>query len=436
MTSFFIVSLGCPKNLVDSEKLGRALRRRGLPAADSEATANILVVNTCGFIRAACEESLETLLLAARLKAEGPPRLLVATGCLSGRYAATLPQELPEVDLFFGPLQDEAAVSRAAEQIATAAGVSGPERPIPAAPVLTPAWRAYVKIADGCSNRCAYCTIPAIRGPRRSRPVEDILGEVARLAAAGVREVTLVAQDTTAYGADLRPQESLASLLERLSLAPGPEWLRVLYLHPERLHPEHPDDRLMEVMASGGRVLPYFDMPVQHASGRILAAMGRGPADLPRLVEAIRRRCPEAVLRTSVMVGFPGEGEREFAELATFARQATFDHLGCFVFSPEEGTPAASLRPKISRRVAQRRVDHLMALQAEISQARNQALVGRILPVLVEEAHENTFTARAARHAPEIDGTLLGEGAARPGEMVRVRVISASAYDLRGRLIP
>jgi ribosomal protein S12 methylthiotransferase len=432
MTNFHLTSLGCPKNLVDSQRLGAELERLGLAAAASPGRARVVIVNTCGFIREACEESLETILALSRLKGKG--RLLVVAGCLSGRYGATLEGELPEVDLFFGPLTTTAAVRQAAAEIAAAVGVPGGAACAEALPFsLSPPHRAYVKVAEGCSNRCTYCTIPSIRGRRRSRPPQDILDEVAALAQRGVREVTLVAQDTSAYGADLRPRTTLAGLLENLGAqAAGPDWVRLLYLHPARV-----DTRLIAAMTAGGRILPYFDLPVQHASRQVLGAMGRGydAARLLRLIEKIRQRCPEAVLRTSLMVGFPGEGAREFGELVAFVRQAAFDHLGCFVFSPEEGTPAATLRPRVSRKVAERRKAEVMALQAEISRSRNEALVGRVLPVLVEEARRDSFVGRAARHAPEIDGQVLGKGRAGAGQIVPVRVTAASDYDLVARLM-
>jgi ribosomal protein S12 methylthiotransferase len=436
--TFQIVNLGCPKNLVDGQQLGRELTSRGLTALPENQPADVVVINTCGFIRAACEESLEAVLSAAQGLASrreskrggvGGECLLVVTGCLSGRYGDSLRAELPEVDLFFGPLAGDGAAREAAEAIAAAAGVApGPADPValmPSGPT------AYVKIAEGCSNRCTYCTIPSIRGRRRSRKPEEVAQEVAALAAGGAREVVLVAQDTSAYGADLRPREDLAGLLERLIDAPGPDWLRLLYLHPQRV-----DGRLIRAMSAGGRLLPYFDIPVQHASAKVLRAMGRGydAATLLRLVEGIRRGCPGAVLRTSIMVGFPGEGKRDFAELLGFIGEAAFDHLGCFIFSPEEGTPAASMRPRVSRRVAEERQAAVMELQMVISQARNEALVGATLPVLVEESQGATFSGRAARHAPEIDGRVEAEGTATPGEIVPVRITAASAYDLQGRL--
>ncbi len=439
MTTFHITSLGCPKNLVDSERLGRALTRQGLSRAPSEEAARVVVVNTCGFIRAACEESLEAVLGLAARKGDGSLRLLVVAGCLSGRYGAELERELPEVDLFFGPLTDEVSAEGAAAGIARAVGLTGGAAaacPAPEGWRLTPPWRAYVKIAEGCSNRCTYCTIPAIRGRRRSRPPGEIASEVAALAQAGVREVTLVAQETSAWGADLRPRAALSELLERLAgETTGPDWLRLLYLHPERV-----DGRLIEVMSGGGRLLPYFDIPVQHASPAILRRMGRrgGAAEFLRLIEAIRSRCPRAVLRTSIIVGFPGEGEREFRELKEFVREARFDHLGCFLYSAEEGTPAAQLRPRVTGRVAERRLAELMALQAEVSQAANEALIGRSLGVLLEEVREGRLIGRAARHAPEIDGEVaaLPAPGLAPGRIVPVVITGASAYDLEGRLAP
>lgn len=431
MATFHLLSLGCPKNTVDSQRLIGELARLGLTAAPSPEAARVLIVNTCGFIREACEESLEAVLSLAGLKEQG--RLLVVAGCLPGRYGAQLEAELPEVDLFFGPLAGQSEARAAARRIAVSLGLSLPEAACePPGALLTPPWRAYVKIAEGCSNRCTYCTIPAIRGRRRSRAPEEIIQEVAALARRGVREVTLVAQDTSAYGADLRPQTTLAALLERLREAsPAPEWLRLLYLHPARV-----DERLVEAMCGGGSLLPYFDLPVQHASAKVLRAMRRPyeARGILRLIERVRARSPQAVVRASLMVGFPGEGKREFEELLDFLRQAALDHAGCFVFSPEEGTPAAALRPRVSPRVAEERRARLMALQAEISLARNLALVGQTLSVLVEEARGGQVVGRAARHAPEIDGQVAARGRARPGQMVQVRITGASAYDLQGRV--
>jgi len=442
MVNYHLLSLGCPKNLVDSERLSAELARLGLSPAAQPEEAAVVVINTCGFIREACEESLEAILAAAKLKeAPGRARLLVVAGCLPGRYGAELASQLPEVDLFFGPLAEPEAAREAADKIASmvaAAAGASPEGGCLEPPRLTPAHRAYVKIAEGCSNRCTYCTIPSIRGRRRSRPLEDIIQEVARLSARGVREVTLVAQDSSAYGADLSPKASLAGLLEALRESPdGPDWLRVLYLHPARV-----DGRLIEALSAGGRIIPYFDLPVQHAAAPVLRAMGRGydASRLLRLTQRIRERAPQAVLRASVIVGFPGEGKREFAELLDFIVQAAFDHLGCFVFSPEEGTPAASLRPRISRRVAEERRGLVMELQATVSQARNEALVGQVLPVLIEGIEDGRVVGRAMRHAPEIDGQVIIngvingiiEGPAKVGEIIPVRITAASDYDLTG----
>lgn len=337
------ISLGCAKNQVDSEIMLHLLEKKGFVLTDREEEAQVVVINTCSFIESAVEESIETILEAARLKEEGQCRVLVVTGCFPQRYQRTLISELPEVDLFLGT---ESFVSlpdrlleflrgrRSGEKLFLEAG--GTDlwgRVMPRRLFGTPG-TAYLKIAEGCSNRCSYCTIPSIRGPLRSRPPEVVLAEARLMAEQGVKELILVAQDSTAYGTDRGRKSALPELLQRLTAEAGCEWIRLLYLRPERITPE-----LLRVMADSKRVCPYFDLPLQHINERILKAMNRpyGRKEVETIIREIRQILPQATLRTTMMVGFPGETEVEFQELLDFICETEFDHLGGFVYSPEEG---------------------------------------------------------------------------------------------------
>jgi len=439
LPTFHLISLGCAKNRVDSEVVLADLLARGFEPREDPDGADLIIVNTCAFIRPAVEEALDHLLQAAQLKRAGRAGRVVALGCLPQRYGRDLVRGLPEVDLFV----DAAALDRAGQSIAALAQGSLRARRVssrsrflyssatPRALTSTPG-SAFVKIAEGCPNRCAYCTIPAIRGRQKSRSVGDIVKEVTNLHQHGVQEVNLVAQDLTAFGRDLRPRESLAGLLRALeAAAQGPAWIRLLYLNPARL-----DGELLELLASAGRVLPYLDLPLQHAVPRLIRKMGRRPPgpDLLAWIEGLRERLPGAVLRTSFIVGYPGETEADFEALLDFAARARFDHLGGFVFWPEEGTRAARLPGRVPEEIARARLDLLLKQQQRISLELNRARLGQRLEVLVEGVHPESDLLLAGRvwfQAPEVDGqVIIRAGQGHPGRLQPARVVAAQAYDL------
>ena len=436
--SLYLLTLGCPKNRVDSEVMLGALGQGGYRLVDDPARASVIVVNTCAFIGPAKQESIDSILELAEHKRTGQCRTLVVTGCLSQRYAPELARELPEVDHFLGT----SAYAQIADLLAAEAA---PRQVIPDPDYIHdartprvnsgPAYTAYLKISEGCDNACAFCIIPTLRGAQRSRPVEDLVAEARTLAGAGVRELNLVAQDLTAYGHDLPGRPRLHELLRALC-AVDVRWIRLHYAYP-RTFPEE----LIDVIASEPKIAKYLDMPLQHASDRLLRSMrrGRDRAFLESLVARLRARIPGLSLRTSLIAGLPGETEADFEELKEFVRTQRFERLGCFQYSDEEGTAAFDLPDKVPPRVIERRWREVMALQKRINREQNRALVGRRLTVLVEGASPETEHLLVGRHqgqAPEIDGQVyLNDGFAYPGEFVTVEVTEAHAYDLVGRVV-
>lgn len=438
-TTVALVSLGCPKNLVDSEVMLGLLAEAGYEVVEQAEGAEVVIVNTCAFIEPAVEEAVEALLDLSDLKARGT-RCLICAGCLTARYREELRDELPEVDAFIGP----GAVPRIAEIVERC--LAG-ERPYEAgeAPWLYQAatarirsgqeWLAWVKIADGCSHRCAYCMIPSLRGPYRSRPPDDIRAEVAGLLAEDVREICLIAQDTSAWGNDLPGEHSLAGLLRALDLGDWDGWLRLMYLHPDGM-----TEALLEAVAATPQVVRYFDLPLQHADRAVLRSMGRrGDAEsYLGLLDRIREALPGAAIRTTFIVGYPGESRAQFEGLLRFVEAARFDRLSAFRYWDEPGTRAEHLADKVDPEEAQDRLDELMELQAGIAQEINEGLVGRRLRVLIEEPGEEpgTMLGRSYRDAPEIDGNVVvtGPGAAdlRPGAFAEVAIRAAEEHDLRG----
>lgn len=432
-----LVSLGCPKNQVDAEvMLGRLLDEGHELTADA-AEADVVVVNTCGFIEEAKRESIDAVLQACRSVEGKKEGRVVVTGCLSQRYPEELSREMPEVSAFV-PLGAVAGLSKA---------VSGRAERLPGFPapwtasflddasarrVLTSTpGSAYVKISEGCDHECSFCAIPSMRGRHRSRRLEDVVAEARDLAARGVRELVLVAQDSSAYGRDLGERHALARLLEALHDVDGIAWVRVMYAYPNTL-----DDETLAAMARLPRVCEYLDIPLQHASRRVLAAMRRGGsgASLGRLLARARALVPDLVLRTTFIVGFPGEEETDFRELLDFVTQVEFDHVGVFTYSHEEGTAAWDLGDAVPAEVKEERRSRLLEAQAAVSRRRNQARVGRGVEVLVEGAHpesEHLLVGRWRGQAPEVDGTaIVADGHAEPGEIVRARVVEAHDYDL------
>lgn len=435
-----MVSLGCNKNRVDSELALGALQERGYTFTADPAEADILMVNTCGFISPAKEESIDTILEMAEYKKTGRCRLLVVTGCLTQRYEQALMEEMPEIDVMMGVGQYQALADTIETALTTGerqCRCEDPKRFYEHSRVLTtPSYTAYTRIGEGCSNRCTFCAIPLIRGNYRSRPREKVLEEVRLLAERGVKEHILVAQDTTRYGTDWQKHSALPELMRDAAAIPGVEWLRVLYCYPDET-----DERLFDVMADNSNICKYLDLPIQHIEDRILRRMARrgDSGDIRRCLRLAREH--GLTTRTSIIVGFPGETEDEFRRLLDFLEEAEFDRLGAFAYSAEEDTPAASFPDQIPEEVKQERLDRLMRLQANISLRRNQLRVGSVEKVLVTGADpdQGLLLGRSEREAPETDGEILftpGQaGMAEPGTFVQVRITEAETYDLKGERV-
>lgn len=436
--TFHLVSLGCSKNTVDSDSMAQLLMEDGYRIVDDPTRANVLIVNTCGFIGPAKEESIETLQLLAGGKRKN--QLLIAAGCLTQRYGAEVAQKVPGIDgvlgtrrwmdivevvreLRKGPhpeplyhLPDEAKTVGTDEHNALRVSIAGSS--------------AYLKVADGCRRPCAFCAIPLIKGTAVSRPVDAIVNEARELRDAGVRELILIAQDTTDYGHDLGMKDGLATLLERLTdSVPDMDWIRIMYAYPGYV-----TDRLIEVMATRKQVLPYLDMPLQHAHPKTLYRMKR-PSNMDwvhRTLGKMRSAIPNLSIRTTFIVGYPGETEEEFQALYDFVEETRFDRVGAFPFSFEPGTSSEPLGDPIPADVKQERYDRLMTLQQGISLQVNQSYVGKTLDVLVEGQDDKIFVGRSYRDAPEIDGMVFIEGKVKIGDIVPVRITGALAYDLTG----
>jgi ribosomal protein S12 methylthiotransferase len=437
------ISLGCPRNLVDSEIMIGRLLAAGHTVVSDEREADCVVVNTCSFIEPAVNESIDVILEMGSWKEERQGRRLIVVGCLPQRYGSDLVKDLPEVDAFLGTGAFHRIVD-AAEGIMDDRGrilLPHPhESPLQELAMprfrTTPAHTAYLKIAEGCSGRCTYCIIPKLRGLQRSRPMEEVLEEAGALVASGVKELVLVAQNTMAYGEDLGPPHHLEGLLEGLTHLSGLVWVRLLYGHPDRM-----TDSLMETIASHSMICSYFDLPIQHISEPVLKAMGRrhDSTALFRLFDRIRRVVPEAALRTTLMVGFPGESDQDFQCLLDFVERVRFDHLGAFIYSNEKDLPSKALKNHVPDVVKQERFDRLMSRQREISGEVNQKHVGKTLKVLVEgktEAPDAVWVGRTAFQAPEVDGVVYIEsGTAHPGMFADVLITEACEYDIKGTIL-
>lgn len=428
-----VISLGCVKNRVDTEQMLSLLREAGYALTNEPAEAEVLLVNTCGFIASAKEESIDAIFEMAEYKKKGKCKVLCVTGCLAQRYADSLLSEIPEIDCLLGVNQYE----HIAELVGEALNGQRPRNDRPSRKFLecgrvltTPPYSAYVKIGDGCDNRCAYCAIPLIRGGYRSRPMEDILREMRRLSAEGAREQILIAQDTTRYGRDTG--HSLKELMEKAAAVDGIDWLRVLYMYPDET-----DDALLEMMAQKDNIVKYLDLPLQHASDTLLKMMNRrgDNASAKRLLK--KARSLGFCLRTTFIVGFPGETEDDFERLMDFTREIRFDRMGAFAYSPEEDTKAAVMEHQIPEQVKQERLDRLMALQAEISLERNRLRVGRTEKVLITGHDGMTYTGRSQFEAPDADGVIsvLCDHELKEGEFYSVRLTGADTYDLTGEVV-
>ncbi|MBF0212252.1 MAG: 30S ribosomal protein S12 methylthiotransferase RimO [Magnetococcales bacterium] len=429
-----LISLGCPKNVVDAERLlGRFLEGGYEPTSDP-AEADLLVVNTCGFKADAEAESRAAILEMAALKAAHPGKRLVVTGCLAQRYGDRLQEEIPAIDLLAGTTGHDRVLERLSIPI-TAMPAADFATVSEVAPRLltTPPHTAYLKIAEGCNNPCTFCIIPRLRGPFRSRPLDEIIAEAEALAAGGVKELIVVSQDTTLYGRDLTPRSNLVELLARLERVRGVRWIRLMYLYPTMI-----TDALLDHIAASNKVLHYFDLPLQHAHGAVLKRMKRAerPEDLKQLITRIRQRMPDAVLRSVFIVGFPGENDAEFDTLRQFVVESRFDHVGVFTYSDEPEAEAFQLGDKVLAEVAEQRRNALMTVQQEISREKLAELVGRRVVLLVDGIEKGQTVGRTTGQAPEVDGITLLEG--RPtlkiGSMVPVVITASKEYDLKARI--
>ena len=437
--SFHLVSLGCAKNTVDSESMAQLLGQAGYRSSADPDSADVLIVNTCGFIGPAKEESLQ--ILSELSDGKKPEQLLIAAGCLTQRYGAEIVEKVPGIDGILGTrrwmdILDVVQTLRSGQHpeplyhLPDVAAVGEDERGIDR--VALQGSSAYLKIADGCRRPCAFCAIPLIKGTAVSRPMETIAGEAQRLEASGVRELILIAQDTTDYGHDLGMREGLAELLEQLvQSAPDIDWIRVMYAYPGYV-----TDRLIEAMAIHPQILPYLDMPLQHGNRETLRRMRR-PANLEWVystIEKMRLAIPDLSLRTTFIVGYPGETDEEFKDLLEFIKAIRFDRVGAFPFSFEPGTTSESLGDPVPAELKKERLDRLMSLQQSISLQRNQEFVGRSLMTLIEGTQDGISLGRTYRDAPEVDGLVLVEGDIPAGEMLPVRITGAMPYDLTGQI--
>lgn len=437
-TKIYLLSLGCAKNLVNSELMLGRLRAAGMEICDSPEGADAAIVNTCGFIDSAKSEAIEAILELAELKKQGLIRALIVTGCLTQRYQSEFLAELPEVDAALGTGSYDSIVE------AVRGALAGQEHGAYFDPrehsllmgervLLTPGYSAYLRIAEGCDNCCSFCVIPKIRGRFRSVPMEELEAEARRLAAAGTRELLVVAQDITRYGLDLYGKCSLAELLRRLERIEGLRWIRLHYLYPDEM-----DDELLEVIAASRKILHYFDIPIQHVNDRILKAMNRrGSGALIReRIARLRALVPDAVIRTSLIVGFPGETEAEYRELYDFLEEYRLERVGVFCYSQEEGTAAAVMPDQIPEEIKERRRAEIYALQEQIMDAFSRKQIGRTLEVLCCGRDEEGCFGRSYMDSVDIDGTVYFESEhAREGDFVTVRVDYAEGCDLYGRVL-
>ena len=434
------IGLGCEKNTVNTEKMIAACKHAGYRIVGDLEDTEVVVINTCGFIESAKQEAIETIFEVVQLKNEGKVQKILVCGCLPERYQQEIAAEIPEVDGFLGVgsfqrIADAVAAALKGERIEWFD--SNENLQLEGERVLTsPSRTAYIKIADGCNNRCAYCCIPTIRGSFKSRKMENIIEEAKALLADGAKELILIAQDTTNYGIDLYGERKLTELIREITKLKGLCWLRLLYLYPDKI-----TDELIDLFATEEKLIPYIEMPIQHAVGSVLKRMNR-PGDrqsLLDLLKKLREKVPNVVLRTTLIVGFPGETEEEFEELCTFVREAQFDKLGVFCYSREEGTPAFEMPDQIDDEVKERRRDVLETIQADVVEQKQHALIGKELTVLTEgyDRFGECWYGRSYMEAPDIDGKIFftGEGSIQPGKFVTVSIEDTMDFDLIGGMV-
>jgi ribosomal protein S12 methylthiotransferase len=442
MKTVHLTSLGCPKNFVDSEVILGLLNQCGWEVVEKPEDAAVLLVNTCGFIQPAVEESIDVILELAAVKKSSAGARLVVTGCMVQRYELRLKEEIPEIDLLVGTegVREIHTILEKLVNDTPCPEIHMPDRFLMDSTLprilATPSFRAWMKITEGCDNRCSYCMIPSIRGGLRSRSIADLKEEGRVLENKGVKELSLIAQDLTAYGTENNKASQLTQLVNKLLAATEIPWIRLLYLYPTGI-----DDRLLELMAANSRIVPYLDIPFQHVSSTVLKRMNRPYTGdmLVSLIDKIRRMLPEVALRTTFLVGFPGETEADIDELAAFLSSMRIDHVGVFAYSNEEGSPSEFFENQISEEEKQARVEHIHTLQASISSDILQKYVGRIEQVLVEGVSKETdllLEGRTRFQAPDIDGcVLINEGIANPGDIVQVKISESHTYDLVGAII-
>ena len=439
--NIFFVSLGCDKNLVDSEVMLGLLDAKGYQIVDDETQADVMVINTCCFIHDAKEESIQTILDMARYKEEGRLKALVVTGCLAQRYKQEIIDEIPEVDVVLGTTSYDKIVEAVEEALEGKSEVELADidaLPLPETKrlVTTGGHYAYLKIAEGCDKHCTYCIIPKVRGNYRSVPMERLIKEAQELADQGVKELILVAQETTLYGVDLYGKKSLHILLQELAKIKGIRWIRILYCYPEEIYPE-----LIETIKNEKKVCHYLDMPIQHASDAILKRMGRRTtkAQLKETVSLLRKEIPDIVLRTTLIAGFPGETQEQHEELMEFVDEMEFERLGVFAYSPEENTPAASMPDQIPEEIKEERRDAILELQQEIAFDKAADMVGRTLYAMIEGkvADEPAYVARTYADSPDIDGYVFVNTSEMlmSGDFVKVKITGSAEYDLIGELV-
>lgn len=422
-----LISLGCTKNLVDSEKILGRLAQGGASFCQEPEAADVLIINTCGFIKEAKEESVETILQMARLK-DARLKKLIVTGCLAERYQEELTKDIPEIDHVVGLENFDKVTELSGLKNGDKNGCQEDFRIR-----LTPRHYSYLKVSEGCNNPCSYCSIPSIRGPFKSRSMEEVLGEARELVSSGTKEINLIAQDSTLYGIDLYGRKCLHELLQRLSEIDDLRWIRLLYTHPAHFYPA-----LINEIASNEKVVKYLDLPTQHINDKILARMGRGVnrGDIEGLIKRLREEVSGLFLRSTVIVGFPGEGEEEFQELLDFLEETAFERLGAFTYSKEEGTTAAGLRGHVSEKIKKKRLGEVMSLQQGLAFRENARRVGKEIEVLVEELSAQGGYGRSYGDAPEVDGNVKLEGSnLMTGEFRRALVTTWEGYNLVARCL-